>query len=168
MSRLLHVVAGVGQLAMWALLLGFVVLVAIPRFTQFDVLVVRGGSMQPSIPVGSIVIVDRADRVPRLGDVATFADPNGDFVTHRIVGFDGAKILTKGDANSARDMTERTSADLKGTVVAGIPLLGYVLYALSQPLVFLILLGGTGGFLIIGEIQTIVREIRRLRRGRTA
>ena len=168
MMRLLHVVARVGQLALWALLLGFVVLVAIPRFTQFDLLVVRGGSMEPAIRIGSVVIVDRADRVPRVGTVATFLDPSGELVTHRIVGFDGTKIVTKGDANSARDITERASADLKGTVVLGIPFLGYVLYALSQPLVLFILLGGTGGFLIIGELQTIAREIRRLRQERTA
>jgi signal peptidase I len=168
MLRLLHVVASVGQLALWALLLGFAVLVAVPRFTPYDLLIVRGASMQPSIPVGSVVIVDRADRVPRLGVVATFNDPSGEFVTHRIVGFDGAKIVTKGDANQARDVTERTSTDLVGTVVVGIPILGYVLYALSQPLVFFLLLVGTGGFLIVGELQTIVREIRRLRRARAA
>jgi hypothetical protein len=43
-----------------------------------------------------------------------------------------------------------------------------VLYTLTQPLVFFLLLVGTGGFLIVGELQTIVREIRRLRRARAA
>ena len=168
MLQLLRVVGRVGQLALWALLLGFVVLVAIPRFTPYDLLVVRGGSMQPAISIGSVVIVDRADRVPRLGIVATFNDPTGELVTHRIVGLDEAKIVTKGDANQARDITERTSTDMVGTVVAAIPFLGYLLYALSQPAVFFLLFIGTGGFLIVGEVQTIVREIRRLRRARAA
>ena len=44
------------QLALWSVLLGFFVLVAIPRITPLDVLVVRGGSMEPTIAVGSVLI----------------------------------------------------------------------------------------------------------------
>jgi signal peptidase len=156
------------QAVLWAALLMLLVLAMLPRVTPYDVLVVRGGSMQPAIQIGSVVIVDRADRVPRLGVVATFNDPTGELVTHRIVGLNGATIVTKGDANQAPDVTERTSADLVGTVVFAIPFLGYVLYTLTQPLVFFLLLLGTGGFLIVGELQTIMREIRRLRRARAA
>ena len=37
----------------------------------------------------------------------------------------------------------------------------HVLDALNQPIVFLLLLVGTGGFLIAGELQTIARGFRR-------
>ena len=156
------------EAVLWVPLLALVVFAVLPRLTPYDVLVVRGSSMQPAISVGSAVIIDRADRAPLVGAVATFRQASGDLVTHRIVGLDGSKIVTKGDANLARDVTERTAADLMGTVVVAVPYLGYVLYALRQPLVFFLLLVGTGGFLIAGELQAIVREIRRLRRTSTA
>ncbi|HEY1169124.1 MAG TPA: hypothetical protein VGE81_09165, partial [Candidatus Limnocylindrales bacterium] len=38
---------------------------------------------------------------------------------------------------------------------------GQVLDALNQPLVFFLLLVGTGGFLVVGELQAIARERRR-------
>jgi len=38
---------------------------------------------------------------------------------------------------------------------------GHVLDALNQPIVFVLLLVGTGGFLIAGELQTIARGFRR-------
>ena len=39
--------------------------------------------------------------------------------------------------------------------------IGHVLDAMNQPLVVFMLLVGTGGFLIAGELQTIAREVRR-------
>ncbi len=155
------------QTFLWAALLILLVMSVLPRVSPYDVLVVRGGSMVPTIPTGSVVIVDRADRVPRVGGIATFNDPSGELVTHRIVAIDGARIVTKGDANQGPDITERAPSDLVGSVVVGIPFAGYVLYTLRQPLVFFILLLGTAGFLIAGELRTIGREIRRLRGART-
>ena len=55
-----------------------------------------------------------------------------------------------------------------GTELVAIPFLGYLLYLLRLPFVFLFILVGTGGLLIVGELQTIMREIRRLRRARAA
>ncbi len=155
------------QAILWAALLTLLVLSVLPRISSYDVLVVRGGSMVPAIPTGSVVIIDRGDRIAHVGAVATFNDPSGELVTHRIVALDGAKIVTKGDANQAPDVTERAAADLVGNVVVGIPFLGYVLYTLRLPLVFFILLVGTAGFLIASELRTIGREIRRLRGART-
>ena len=156
------------QAVLWVALLTLVVMSVLPRITPYDVLVVRGGSMEPTIPLGSVVIVDRADRAPRVGAVATFTDPGGELVTHRIVALDGANITTKGDANQVPDITVRARSEVVGTVVIGVPFLGFVLYALRQPIPFFLLLGGTGGLLIAGELRKILREIRRLRQTRTA
>ena len=40
--------------------------------------------------------------------------------------------------------------------------MGYAVHVLRQPPAFLLLLLGTGGFLIVGEIRTIVQELRRM------
>ncbi len=163
MRRLLHVLASAGQLALWGLLLGFLALVAIPRFTPFDVLVVRGGSMEPAIHLGSVVVVDRGDRMPSVGSVSSFRDPEAGMVTHRVVALDGAGYVTKGDANRSEDATHRTAADVYGTVVLSLPFLGFVIHTIQQPAAFLVLLLGTGGFLVAGAIRTIISEVGRIR-----
>lgn len=162
MNGLIRVISRVGQLALWALLLGFLVLVAIPRFTPFDVLVVRGGSMEPAILLGSVVIVDRESRTPTIGSVASFRDPESGIVTHRVVALDDDRYVTKGDANRTEDAIPRTAAEVYGTVVLSLPLAGFVIRSLQQPAVFLVLLVGTGGFLVAGALRTIVGEVGRI------
>lgn len=162
MRRPLGLLARVGQFVLWALLLGFLVLVAIPRFTPFDVLVVRGGSMEPAIHLGSVVIVDRGARAPAVGSIVSFHDPEAGIVTHRVVALGGSGYVTKGDANRAQDATRRGTADVYGTVVLSVPLAGFVIHTLQQPAAFLALLLGTGGFLVAGAIRTIVGEVRRI------
>ena len=58
---------------------------------------------------------------------------------HRIVGLEtrGVQTLigTKGDANAAADVTQRLSSDAIGMVRFSVPLLGYALYVLQQPIV---------------------------------
>jgi signal peptidase I len=151
------------QLVLWIGLLTLLLLSLLPRLTAYDVFVVRGGSMEPTIAVGSIVIVDRADRSPQIGQIATFADPQAGLVTHRVIGQDGALYVTQGDANSSADVTHRSASDVVGVERLAIPYLGYVLHALQTPVVFLLLLLGTAGFLIFGELRTIATELRRLR-----
>ena len=165
--RLLLVIARIGQLALWALLLGFLLLLAIPRFTSFDVLVVRGGSMEPAIHLGSVVVVDRGARTPGMGSAASFHDPEGGIVTHRVIALDGARYVTKGDANHSEDATHRSAADVYGTVVLSVPFAGFAIHTLEQPAAFLALLFGTGGFLVAGSIRTIVRELQRIRVSRS-
>ena len=49
----LAVVAG-SQAIMWTALLGFILLLGLSRLTPFEVLIVRSGSMEPTLaPVGS-------------------------------------------------------------------------------------------------------------------
>ena len=167
MHRLLILVARVGQLALWALLLGFLLLVALPRFTPFDVLVVRGGSMEPTIHLGSVVIVDRGARTPAVGSVASFRDPESGIVTHRVVALDGSGYVTKGDANRTEDASRRAGADVYGAVILSVPLVGFVIHTLEQPAAFLLLLLSTGGILVFGAIGTIIGEVGRMRRERS-
>lgn len=124
--------------------------------------------MEPRIPLGSIVVVDRGSRVPVIGSVSSFRDSESGIVTHRVVAMIGERYVTKGDANQADDPIRRTATDVYGTVVLSMPLAGYLIRALQQPPVFLVLLIGTGGLLVISAIRTIVGEVARIRfeRGR--
>jgi signal peptidase I len=164
MERLTRAIILAGQAVLWILLLGFVALVAVPRLTPYEVLVVRGGSMEPEISVGSVLVIDTSARKPRVGDIVTFREPSGQVVTHRVVRAGRKGLVTRGDANAANDLGRRSESEVLGTARAWVPGLGYLVRFLQQPIVFIALLASTGGVLIIGELKANGREIRRMRR----
>jgi signal peptidase len=98
----------------------------------FKVYVVHTGSMSPTIPSNSAVIVQKG--VYAVGRVITFETPNGP-VTHRLIERrpDGM-LITKGDANETPDPGAISPSDVIGGVVAAPPLLGYGLTYLKNPL----------------------------------
>ncbi len=166
MNRLLHALAFGLQAILWIVLLGFVVLVALPRFTPYDVLVVRGGSMEPVIHLGSVIVIDRRATTPGIGSIVSFREPGGDIITHRVVALDHGRYVTRGDANASRDLAERSADQVVGTERFSVPYIGYALHLLQQPIAFLFLLLSTGGYLIFNELRTIGRELGRMRRRR--
>jgi signal peptidase I len=91
--------------------------------------VVTGGSMEPTIHKGSLVIDEpvSADKL-RLGDIITF-DHYDQTTTHRIVGVEGSTsgnmFSTKGDANQITDPEPLTFPGRVGLVKLAIPGLGY-------------------------------------------
>jgi signal peptidase len=162
MAHLLTLAGRGLQLALWIVLLGFVGLVGMSRVTRFEALVVRSGSMDPTIAIGSIVIVDRSARSPAVGAIVSFREPDGSVVTHRIVGIQGGQFVTRGDANRSPDAIRRPAASIYGAVVLSLPYAGYAVHALQQPAVFLLLLLGSGGLIVLGALRTIYREVIRL------
>lgn len=153
------------QMILWILLLAFLALIALSRFTPFEALVVRSGSMAPSITTGGIVVVDRAARLPTIGVVASFREPDGTVVTHRVVGIIDGRFVTRGDANHSDDSIHRPASSVYGTVVLSLPWAGYVVHTFQQPAAFLLLLLGSGGLLVLDALRTIWRELVRLRNG---
>ena len=151
---------------LWVVLLGFLLLLGLSHFTPYDVLIVRSGSMEPAISTGGIVIVDRDARSPLVGTIASFRQLDGSLVTHRVVGMDGTRYVTRGDANRTNDDVTRPGATVYGSFVLTLPLVGYAFHLLGQPVAFLVLLLGTGGFLAVDALRTIVRELTRMRRDR--
>ena len=103
---------------------------AAPRLAGIDSYVVVSGSMEPAIPVGSMVYsrpVDPATLQP--GDIIVFYGSNQDAsvpVTHRVVEnhTETGEIITKGDANANADMQPAAYINIAGKVVAHIPKLG--------------------------------------------
>ena len=91
--------------------------------------VVTGGSMEPTIHKGSLVIDEpvSADKL-RLGDIITF-DHYDQTTTHRIVGLEGsangAMFSTKGDANQVTDPEPLAFPGRVGLVKLAIPGVGY-------------------------------------------
>jgi signal peptidase len=89
--------------------------------------VVQTGSMEPTIPVASAILVD-PHQYPRPGQVVTF-QRNGSVTTHRLM----KSGATKGDANRTEDPWKLSQTKVLGTVQATVPNLGYLLVYLKQP-----------------------------------
>jgi signal peptidase len=150
------------QVGLWIALLAFIALFALGRLTPFEALVVRSGSMSPTIATGSVAVVDRAARTLEVGEIASFRTPDGTLVTHRVVAITHGAFVTRGDANATNDVAPRPPTTVYGTVVFSAPLIGYFIHTLEQPVAFLLLLLGSGGLLVLGALQTIYQEVMRL------
>ena len=96
-----------------AVVLGLLALVVGPQLYPFQAFYVRSGSMEPTVPVGSLVIATQTPAAKlHVGDVIVFERPGrpGTMVVHRIFalqrGPHGPVFLTKGDANGSPDAWE--------------------------------------------------------------
>ena len=108
---------------------------------------IRSASMEPALPIGSMVAVSTRNASVGPDDVVTLSLPSGLHVTHRVVWVDenGDFVQTKGDANESPDPVAIPSSMVVGRVVAVVPFLGFLLAMTSMPIgvVALIALGGT-------------------------
>ncbi len=111
----------------------------------FYPMIVTTGSMEPTLPAGSMVIAHReADYA--VGDIITFRQ-EGAVVTHRIIEKTAAAYRTRGDANNTPDDAAVPPADVLGRVVLCLPGAGELLMLLQKPLGILLLAAG-GAILI--------------------
>jgi signal peptidase len=97
--------------------------------------VVHTGSMSPTYRPGSLVIDRPADGHYHRGQVITFRHSEGsdDLVTHRVAAVTPQGIHTKGDANRTADAWTIPTDQVRGTVIAGLPYLGFLMVYLQQP-----------------------------------
>ncbi|MDO8483652.1 MAG: signal peptidase I [Candidatus Limnocylindrales bacterium] len=128
--------------AAWVVVIGGLVLLALGSWVAPLVgqqpFVIRGPSMTPAIPVGSLVFAREtaADQIAS-GDVITLAAGNGTVVTHRVIRvaeLDGTRHFeTKGDANTSPDPVLVAPGQVAGVVDLSVPIAGYALAMLSTP-----------------------------------
>lgn len=114
-----------------------------PLFLPYRVYTVLSGSMAPTIPVGSEVILRQTDasQIQR-GDIITFSRPGhpDQLVTHRVVSIasdpnTGAPVfITKGDANGVSDSWQIPAQGTGLKYAFHIPFLGYAFAMLQSPI----------------------------------
>ncbi len=103
----------------------------VPRFAGIDQYVVVSGSMEPAVPVGSMVYSAQTEpSTLQEGDIIIFSNANGDStpITHRVVEnrIAEGELITKGDANPQNDQDPVLYSNVKGKMVLHIPMLGYL------------------------------------------
>jgi len=118
-------------LGLGGLLVLLLVTAAELRLWGYQNYVIYGGSMEPTIKRGSLMLAKpvKMDDL-QVGDIIAFRKPgNGIRVIHRIVGIreeDGQRYFeTKGDANSGRDAQKVSMDDGVQQLAYDLPYLGY-------------------------------------------
>jgi len=119
--------------------------------------------MEPTIPVGSLILVQRvAPNLYKVGDIITFRPPAREhtLVTHRIIKIQennyGAKeVITKGDANTNGDSWRSSLGSIVGKTVFSIPYIGYGVQIVKTEIGFLVFAAMSFMFLVAGEVYFI-------------
>lgn len=153
--RAARLTARVAWLAGTIGLLSLVVLPMIMPALGHQVFVVRGGSMEPAIPLGSVVVVHAVDPASvDVGDVVTFRLQHGTIVTHRVTGIttENGNIAfeTKGDASASADPTPIPASSVLGGVEYAVPAVGYLIYVLGSTFGALLAVGILVSLLLVG------------------
>jgi len=145
---------------------GLLVASMLPIPGNIELKIVKSGSMEPTIPTGSLVIVKPMQSYG-IGDVITFgADTKTEIpTTHRIIGYEsdaeGRSVFrTKGDANEDQDANPVPRGEVIGKVVFHLPYVGFVLDFARQPLGFALLIGVPAALVIVEEVLTITKEVK--------
>ena len=122
------------------LVLLLVVIALLPRVTPIEFVIVGGGSMEPTIPFGSVAIMRAIDGEDvEAGMIIKYRDQNGRTVTHRAVSIDPAtgNITTRGDNNPANDLRpvppERVTAETDAGPVQAILFAAHPDFPLYRP-----------------------------------
>ena len=154
----------------YAFVIIFAILAITSKISFFGIklLVVKSGSMEPTIKTGSMVI-DKQEKSYQVGNIVTYQDAvkPSETITHRIVAEEtqnNTKLFTtQGDANQSPDSTKVTEGRVVGKVIFSIPYFGYVAaFARTVPgLIILIVVPGT--IIIYEEIDNIRNELKKRR-----
>ncbi len=149
--------------------------VAIPYFGN-QALIVRSGSMTPTIDVGSIVVVRSANQldspVPlttplyNKGDVIAFRSEKNSktIITHRIVSAEtnnnGVAYKTKGDANDEPDGWTVSEKNILGKTFITIPAVGKLLAFAKSKVGFSLLIIFPAVLVILMEMFNIIKHVK--------
>lgn len=99
--------------------------------------VVLSGSMEPTLSVGDLLIVKEQPGY-EVGDIVVYQSGSMP-VVHRIVDVAEDTVTTRGDANNVDDAAFPAQA-IKGEVIAVLPLVGYLVWALKSPIAVVVML----------------------------
>ena len=158
------------------LLMAFIAWLTVPRILGVTPQRVLTGSMEPTLPVGSVAFIGRvAPTDVRVGDIITFHEPvesaQGALITHRVAEIvadsrGNPAFRTKGDANDIADPWVVPSSLLVGRERFDAPYAGELTDFVHSPLGFLLVIGLPAAYLASGEVRNVVRVVKEHRGAR--
>lgn len=117
-------------------LLALSVVLVVPKWIGCKTLAVLSGSMEPEIPVGSLIIIQDTEPLElEVGDIATYS-MGSSMVTHRVVENHTQEqyLIFQGDANKTADASPIAYAQIEGKVWFHLPWIGYLSIYAKTPL----------------------------------
>ena len=139
----------------------------LPLPGNFQVLIVRSGSMEPAIKTGALVVV-KPKAEYSVGDVITFSSGNRNAIptTHRIMEIKETSnqktFMTKGDANDSVDMNEVLERNIIGRVLLDVPYVGYAIATAQKPIGFTFLIAIPAFLIVYDEFAKIFKEMKKI------
>lgn len=109
----------------------------IPLTFSWGSATVVSGSMEPAIPVGSIVLIHEQDTY-QIGDMIAYETDSGVAITHRIISIQENSVITQGDANKKPD-PPFTDDKIIGKIEIVIPYIGALILFLKHPAMLIFL-----------------------------
>jgi signal peptidase len=123
--------------------------------------VIMTGSMEPTIPVGSIVTIKKVNPEDvKVGDIITFKAGESTIlhkVIEKVVENGSFYFRTKGDANEVPDPWIVKPEDIYGALLLTIPYYGYLVHFAGTPLGFALLVLVPATILIVNVVRKILR-----------
>lgn len=158
------------------LLVGYLMLCNIggkvPYIGKYSTVKIISQSMEPTIPVGTYILVKKTDpQTIKVDDVILFVsrDPSiyGKINTHRVCEINEVSgqlyFVTKGDNNPSNDQFPVPQSDLVGKYIKNIPFLTKFANWFSNPTVFFIFVVLPAAALIIISVYDIVKKSKELK-----
>ena len=93
---------------------------------DYDLYIVRSGSMEPAINVGDMVFAGPVGTGDIKPGVIISYEAGKNLITHRVLSIDGNTLITKGDANKEPDSTPVRLSQVQSRYIFRIPYVGYV------------------------------------------
>jgi signal peptidase len=130
-------------------------------FSDYYSSVVMSGSMEPAVPVGSIVVTQKIDvDNVKAGDIIVFQRSNSKTlhrVIDKIVENDSYYFKTKGDANENPDPWIVQPEQVQGSLLLTMPYYGYLIYFAGTPIGFILMVIIPATLLIANVIRKIIQ-----------
>ncbi|MDD4990253.1 MAG: signal peptidase I [Candidatus Pacebacteria bacterium] len=149
-----------------ALIVVLLLVSVLPITGNIKFLTVQSGSMEPTMKMGSVVVVKPAKDY-KIGDIITFgqASKTKTPTTHRIVDIRVQEsqplYTTRGDANNGPDQKEVSKKEVIGKVLFDVPYIGYAVSVAKKPIGFLFIVIVPALAVIIEEVFRIKNELRK-------
>ena len=140
-------------------LLAAAAVILVPMLLGYKEMAVLSGSMEPTIPVGSLVYVKPVEASElEAGDVCTYYLSDGEtFVTHRVLSIDAdaQTLVTQGDANDTPDGDIQFS-QVYGRADFHLPYLGIVIQNIRTPVGIMTICGVVMLVILLNFIPAII------------
>ncbi len=111
---------------------------AVPMPFGVGMSVVLSGSMEPELSVGDLLFL-KEENAYKEGEIVVYQSGRT-AVVHRIISIDDDMVTTKGDANNVAD-DPFALRDVKAKVTGKIPVIGYAVIVLKNPVAVIALIG---------------------------